>query len=216
MTKAKRETQFERVRRASRERRELERSELRRTILDQAAALFLERGYENFSMREIAGRIGYSATTIYRHFDDRDALLFAVVDQGFERFRLMLAEAAASTDDPRTRIKAIGRAYIRFGLENPAYYRLMFLQRSDYLHTTDSGGEAPRGASFDILRQAVQSGIDANFVRASDATAAGNYLWAAVHGIVALAIAGPHRECFATEDEIDRMLDLMFFGLAPR
>jgi AcrR family transcriptional regulator len=51
--------------------------------VDAAGALFLEQGYERFSLRKVAERIGYSPTTIYLYFRDKDDLLFTVVDEGF-------------------------------------------------------------------------------------------------------------------------------------
>src|ERR687895_21455 len=115
-------TQAERLREVSRRRREQEKEDLRRRILDAAAALFLEHGYEGLSMRQIAERIGYSATTIYRYYEDKDDLLFAIVQEGFLRFGKALARAAKSGEDPRRRFAALGHAYIEFGLKNPVYY----------------------------------------------------------------------------------------------
>src|SRR5919112_3798302 len=111
-------TQAERLREVSRRRRERQKDDLRRAILDAAAALFLEHGYEGLSMRQIAERIGYSATTIYRYYEDKDDLLFAIVQEGFLRFGQQLAKAAQSSDDPRERLPALGHAYIEFGLKN--------------------------------------------------------------------------------------------------
>src|SRR3954466_12950071 len=106
-------TRSERVRAASRQRRELQRTELRQLILDAAGALFLEQGYERFSMRNVAERIGYTATTISGYFANKDGLLCAVVDRGFERFGSALEAASASTSDPLDRLRALGRAYVR-------------------------------------------------------------------------------------------------------
>src|SRR5919112_1174148 len=111
-------TQAARLREVSRRRREQQKEDLRRTILDAAAGLFVEHGYEALSMRQIAERIGYSATTIYRYYEDKDDLLFAIVQDGFLRFGQQLAKAAQSSDDPRERLPALGHAYIEFGLKN--------------------------------------------------------------------------------------------------
>src|SRR4051812_23310226 len=106
-------TRAARVRAASLERRSLRKTELRQAILDAAGELFLEQGYERFSMRQVAERIGYTATTLYRYFDNKDSLVFAVVDRGFEEFGAALVAAATSTDDPLERLRELGRAYIR-------------------------------------------------------------------------------------------------------
>ncbi len=135
------ETRDERVRRASQARREQNKADLREQILAAAGEVFLERGYEQFSMRQVAERIGYSATTIYNYFENKDDLLFAVVDQGFERFSADLQAAAESETDPRDKLDAIGEAYVRFGLENPMYYELMFMRRTEFLLARPQRGE---------------------------------------------------------------------------
>src|SRR5215475_11529096 len=90
----------ERIRKASRNRREQEKEELRQTILKAAGELFLEQGYDRFSMRHLAETIGYSAATLYLYFRDKDDLLFTVVDEGYKRFVRQLATASTSSSDP--------------------------------------------------------------------------------------------------------------------
>ncbi len=182
-------TQTERVRQAIRHRQEQEKQELRHTILTAAGQLFLEQGYEHFSLRKVAERIGYSPTTIYLYFRDKDDLLFTVVDEGFTRFGQQLAAAAASTENPWERIIALGRAYISFGLEHPVYYQLMFMQRSDFLTRQQTGDGQTRIATFLVLQQAVQLAIDAGVLRPGDAKGYSDVFWALVHGMVSLAIS---------------------------
>src|SRR5260221_9833654 len=90
------DTQAQRLSLAIRHRQEREKQELRQAILAAAGELFLEQGYERFSMRKVAERIGYSPTTIYLYFRDKDDLLFTVIDDGFVRFGQQLALAAES------------------------------------------------------------------------------------------------------------------------
>ena len=184
-------TQAERLRQAIRHRQDQEKQELRQTILTTAAELFLEQGYNHFSLRKVAERIGYSPTTIYLYFHDKDDLLFTVVDEGFKRFGQQLAAAAASTADPWERIIALGRAYVAFGLQNPEYYQLMFMQRADFLTHQPEGADQPRLATFLVLQQAVQQAIDAGVLRPGDAENYSDVLWAQVHGMVSLAISLP-------------------------
>src|SRR5215469_546815 len=150
------ETQAQRLHRAIRHRRDQEKQELRQAILTAAGALFLEQGYERFSLRKVAERIGYSPTTIYLYFRDKDDLLFTVVEEGFVRFSQQLAAAAEGQVDPWERIIALGRAYVNFGLQNPVYYQLMFMQRADFLTHEQADKGQPRIATFVVLRQAVQ------------------------------------------------------------
>ena len=191
MKKSTTETQAVRLRKAIRHRQDQEKQELRQAILTAAGELFLEQGYERFSLRKVAERIGYSPTTIYLYFRDKDDLLFTVVDEGFVRFGQQLAAAAASTEDPWERLIALGRAYIAFGLQNPVYYQLMFMQRTDFLTQRQVGESQPRIASFRALQQTVQQAIDAGVLRPGDVESYSDVFWALVHGMVSLAISMP-------------------------
>ena len=191
MNKNRAGTQAQRLRQAIRHRQEREKQELRQAILAAAGELFLEQGYERFSLRKVAERVGYSPTTIYLYFRDKDDLLFTVVEEGFERFSHQLAAAAESQEDPWERLIALGRAYVAFGLQNPVYYQLMFMQRADFLMHTPVGESQPRIMSFGVLRQTVQQAIDAGVLRPGDAESYSDVLWALVHGMVSLAISMP-------------------------
>src|SRR2546421_1112815 len=191
MKKSTTSTQTERLRQAIRHRQVQEKQALRQTILTAAGELFLEQGYERFSLRKVAERIGYSPTTIYLYFHNKDDLLFTVVDEGFVRFGQQLAAAAESQEDPWERIIALGRAYVTFGLQNPVYYQLMFLQRTDFLTQRQVGESQPRIASFRVLQQTVQQAIDAGVLRPGDVESYSDVLWAVVHGMVSLAITMP-------------------------
>jgi AcrR family transcriptional regulator len=178
----------DRVRRASRRRRQDEKHASRDAILQAAADLFLEAGYEGFSLRRVAERAGFTAPTIYRHFEDRDALILAVTDEGFRRFTAALRAAAATPGSAAERIGALGRAYVRFGLEHPSHYRLMFMQRPDFLTSVPPGEAQTRLESFDVLRQTVAAGIAAGEL-AGEVETLSLVLWAHVHGITALALS---------------------------
>jgi len=191
MNKSRAGTQAQRLRQAIRHRQEREKQELRQAILAAAGELFLEQGYERFSLRKVAERVGYSPTTIYLYFRDKDDLLFTVVEEGFERFGQQLAAAAQSQEDAWERLIALGRAYVAFGLQNPVYYQLMFMQRADFLTHTPVGERQPRIMSFQVLRQTVQEAIDAGVLRPGDAESYSDVLWALVHGMVSLAISMP-------------------------
>src|SRR6266851_5514875 len=191
MNKSRAGTQAQRLRQAIRHRQEREKQELRKAILAAAGEVFLEQGYERFSLRKVAERVGYSPTTIYLYFRDKDDLLFTVVEEGFERFGQQLAAAAESEEDPWERLIALGRAYMAFGLQNPVYYQLMFMQRADFLMHTPVGESQPRIMSFQVLRQTVQQAIDAGVLRPGDVESYSDVLWALVHGMVSLAISMP-------------------------
>ena len=183
------QTRTERIRNKSARRREVQREALRQHILDAASNLFLSQGYENFSLRQVAEAVGYSATTIYLHFADKDALLFAVVLQGFEEFGQALQAAYDSAEETSARIEAIGRSYIRFGLEHPTYYRLMFMQRPEFLSRPHPEEQTPTIDAFGVLFKAVEEGLARGDFTPADPQTLAHLLWSGVHGIVALAIS---------------------------
>jgi len=113
------------------------------------------------------------------------------VDDAFTRFRGDLAEAAANTEDPWERLGRIGDAYIRFGLSHPSYYQMMFMWRVGDLLQAKQGENAPRLAAFRVLADAVRYAQSRGAVKPGDAEAYSDMLWAAMHGIVALAIHIP-------------------------
>jgi AcrR family transcriptional regulator len=185
-------TRDDRIRKGSRHRREQEKEELRQTILKVAGDLFLEQGYDHFSMRRVAEEIGYSVATLYLYFRDKDALLFAIVDEGFTIFAQQLEAEAIKSNDPWTRIGNLAQVYIDFGLRHPVYYQLMFLWRVDYLTQARPGEKQIRLEAFSVLEQAVQIAMDEKAMLPGDAHVYSDTLWAIMHGIVSLAITMPN------------------------
>jgi len=179
------------VHNASRERRAREKEALRESILRAAGEVFLERGYDGLSMRGVAERIGYTATTIYLYFKDKDDLLFALLDEGYADLSRRLAEAAAAEHDPLRRLTAIGRAYIAFGLERPLLYQVMFMRRADFLAARLKQRHETRINAFDVLQQAVTDALDAGALKPGDVMIYALSMWALVHGVVSLAITLP-------------------------
>jgi len=171
------------------ERREREREEVRRKILDAAQELFATEGYERVTMRRIAEAIEYSPTTIYLHFKDKDELVHELCQEDFAKLLAELARQKPAAD-PKAALVQLGLGYARFGLEFPNHYRFMFL-------TPFGSGHEPTGAglqAFEILRAAVAQAIASGGFRTNDVDTVAQVLWASVHGAVALLITyGPDK-----------------------
>jgi len=206
-------TRIERIRSASSQRREKEKQELHSAILNSAAHLFLEKGYDGFSMRQVAEQIGYSATTIYLYFEDKDDLLFSVVDQAYERFSHDLETAFESTPDPIQRIYKLGRAYVDFGLQNPVAYQLIFMQRPDFLTRWSTGSRKTRPLALSIFQQAVNKAAEAGAIHTSDVESQADALWASVHGLVALSISMPMFNSERIAKAVNEALDILVTGI---
>jgi AcrR family transcriptional regulator len=185
--------------------------DLRGEILRAAAALFVEN--RDFSLRQVAEKIGYSATTIYLHFKDKEELLFAICDQGFDVFDAALHAAYDSAKEPLDRIINMGRAYIHFGLTHPAHYRVMFQESQAYLLSAKLGEAAPRMASLFLLQQAVHEAIIAGQIKSTNPQATADTLNAAVHGVVSFGILNPLYDRARTEALAETMLAILRRGV---
>jgi AcrR family transcriptional regulator len=203
-------TRAERLREASQQRREQEKQEVRQAILAASSELFLEHGYANFSLRQVAEKIGYSPGTIYLYFQDKDAVLFTIMEEGVRRFGELLREAATITD-VRDRLAAISRAYVDFGLGYPTHYQLMFMQRTDFLvRDTDA---QPIIAIFELWKNVVEDAMKAGVLRMGDPVSTGDTLWALLHGVVSIAISMPRFDKKRVEEMVDTTLEMISTGL---
>jgi AcrR family transcriptional regulator len=170
------------------ERREREKEEIRKKILDAARELFEAEGYDNVTMRRIAEAIEYSPTTIYLHFEDKDDLVRALCHEDFGRLleALSLLPPAA---DPVEAIRQLGRAYVGFALNNPNHFRFMFMSPA---HKNETHGPGDPGwRSFGALLEAVQRAVAAGRFRKLDPLTAAQILWMNVHGIACALITLP-------------------------
>lgn len=220
-------TRVARTRAASLERREARKRELREEILRAASTEFLEHGPENFSLRRVAERIGYSPTTIYLYFQNKEDLLLSTVQDGFQSFDRTIQEAVEGASDAPSKLEAIGRAYIEFGLANPALYRLMFMQPSnDFALPRLLGiGSSPedleaaptqplhhRVVAQELLLSTVREGIEGGYFRSGEPVLLADALWAGVHGLVSLAVS-PMMAPENAERVVEPLLQTLIQGL---
>lgn len=173
---------------------------------------------EGLSMREMAKAAGVSHTAAYRHFQDKRALLEAVAVEGFEE---MLSASRVAGDgapvDARAQLKAIGLAYVRFGLMHPRRLAHMFDAVSQP-HATEALAKA--GAQlFDLLLQRVDAGQREGAFRADDARQLAHACWAMVHGLATLLGVGilrvPGTDPDALLQNAAQSLDVFLDGMGP-
>lgn len=172
-----------------------EKENLRNLILESSAKLLLEKGYEKFSLRQVAESIGYSATTIYLYFKDKDELLFSVILEGFKIFYEMLVEASQKKQKLEDKLKNVGIAYIKFAINNPSYYQVMFMQRSDLILKEGVDIEnTPMVKSLKLLEELVEKCIKEGVLKThneKDSNYFVRIIWSVVHGVASLYIAMP-------------------------
>lgn len=183
---------------------ERERLAKRTAILDAARELFVERGIEAVTLREVAQKVEYSTTAIYVHFKDKQDLIEQMVREDFGKFAGALL-AMKDIPDPLARLVALGKAYLDFALSMPRHYTLLFLtpaaEAYDAPRHDDAGIEG-----FDLLRGTVAQCIAQKLFRPeyTDANGIALGIWSLVHGLVSLLITKgdhPHFQ-WAKPDEL--------------
>src|SRR5688572_30965197 len=103
--------------------------DLRRALVEEAVRTIQTHGVETLTLRTVGERLGVSRTALYRHFADKPALLAAVGREGFRMLRLTLTEAWEQNGRGRDGFEAMGIAYVRFAVDHPSHYRVMFGDR---------------------------------------------------------------------------------------
>jgi AcrR family transcriptional regulator len=181
------------------------RGDLPQALVGAALDLLCQDGAEAISLRAVARRAGVSAMAPYRHYEDKEALLAAVAALGFERFReaLIAADAAAPAGQA---LVAQAQAYVRFAMDNPALFRLMFGPMDLGLHPDlCAAGEA----AYAVLAQRVAADTPTEADR--DARALG--CWSLVHGLAMLMLDGRVRgKMPASIDDVTRRVAEAMLG----
>jgi AcrR family transcriptional regulator len=192
--------------------------DLRAALLDAALDVLTEIGPQGLTIREVARRAGVSHAAPYRHFADRDELILAVVEQGFETMQhTMQTEKAAAPADPVSQFAASGMAYIAFALQHPAYYRVMF--SGDLLSSTGdlSLQHTSRQALQDMISNITQC-QQLGLVRKGDPVTQALTILSTIHGFVSLVndnrIGHIMDKSYSLERIRDDVLRMIFEGLA--
>src|SRR5687767_9825866 len=140
---------------------------LRRGLLDEALATIRTEGVDGLTLREIGARAGVSRTALYRHFADKRALLAVVATEGFRTLREQLVAAWEEGGRGPAAFEAMGVAYVRFAVANPAHYRVMFGRFVDALPREPELATEGEGA-FRALVDAVAALQQEGLLRADD------------------------------------------------
>ncbi len=164
--------------------------DLRNALLEATLVLIEEKGINAFTIREVAKRAGVSHAAPYRHFKDKEALLFTVAREGFD---LMVSEtkkrSAKYPDDPLARFQLSGLSYIDFAISHPSHYRVMFYTGENKDRFPDDL-VASSTESFRLLLDTIRECQEKNIIKPGDPNEFALSAWAIVHGYAKLYIDG--------------------------
>jgi AcrR family transcriptional regulator len=187
--------------------------QLRNEIVEAARELLAESGSEHaVTLRAVARRVGIAAPSIYAHFETPEQIVQAVVAETFGALVDHLEAARTGKTDPRERLLASCRAYLTFGAQQPALYRLIFSQP---LPSPDAGDSVQEGVAmaapadpetaaavervrartgadaFGLLIADVSDAVSAGASHAHDILTTATALWVSLHGLVVLRATAP-------------------------
>ena len=187
-------------------------------LLTEARDLYLEQGFGRFSLREVARRAGVSAAAVYRHYDGKEALLRQVCAEGFRIFSSYLLRALSGAT-PRERMVLCSRQYLRFAIEHPRDYRVIFMGGSDDFAALVPTGEGYETApTFQFLVDRVRECMQAGIIGKGDPITTAALVWANVHGLSSLRLSG-HLARAGSDEQFARFYDdaveRLLAGLAP-
>jgi len=187
--------------------------DLRSALLRGAVDIIAGEGVENLSLRSLAKGCGVSQTAPYRHFEDKNALLAALAEEGFIELTAAMTNARGMAKDEADALKQIGKAYIQWGMKYPEKYRLMFssgiANRCSY-EPLNRAGEAAYKALLDVFENAIARGV----FRDQDPSMLSNTAWAMVHGLATLSVDRFSDQCGGDwmQGQIDFALDQLVKG----
>jgi AcrR family transcriptional regulator len=170
------------------ERKEKQKLEIRKLILEASMKLFVEEGFEAVTIRKIADLIEYSPTTVYLYFKDKDEIFYSLHDEGFEKLQ-EFNRNLPSIQNPLVRLHKMGENYIRFGMDHREYYNLMFIQSEPMDKISELGCDwAPGDTALARLKETVTECMEKGYLAKGDPEQVSLSVWSFVHGLVSLAI----------------------------
>ena len=153
-----------------------------------AAKLFAELGYGGVTLRSVAKELGVSPMTPYRYFENKEELFAMVRTEAFRRFADVQRDALIGIEDPGDALRELGRAYVSFALDEPDAYHAMFdslqAQAGSYPEL-----DAEQVRAFSYLHAAVEEAVATGRMK-GDPLQRAHMLWAQMHGLVSLHLAG--------------------------
>ena len=187
--------------------------QLRAEIIAAARALLASAGdADAVSIRAVADAVGVTSPSIYLHFEDKTALLTAVVADVFAELDDAMLSAARGLDDPMDQLRAYGLAYVQFALSHPAHYRIAAMDPCP----TPEVDHVIASSAFAHLNQTVTDCMQAGIFKQGDPLPITLQLWAAVHGIASLMITKPFLPWGDVDATVDRVLCAAALGIAAR
>jgi AcrR family transcriptional regulator len=192
-------------------RREREIQELRSSIIDQSWKIIIEEGWQALSIRKIADAIEYSVPVIYKHFENKEAILEHFSREGFEILSEHISQALDNLDDPVQKLSAIARAYWEFAAQHTPHYRIMFGLGIPHCEAIQSSTEMKETSGYmlqaisEILENVKNKKIDRHHMLKA--------FWSTLHGFIAIELLSNNVISAEVPELVRDIVDVFIFTL---
>lgn len=161
--------------------------DFRQRACEVSMRLFVEEGYEGFTLRALAKELGCSHATPYRYFAGKPEIFATVRAEGFRRFAAFLRARLAPIADPLDRVRALARAYFDFSVEQAAAFTIIFEMGQPHPSEYPFVAEAARDA-WSVLYGTIRAAVEAGALE-GDPNELAHTMWAGIHGVATLHLA---------------------------
>jgi AcrR family transcriptional regulator len=200
------------------ERRDREKKEHRQRILDVALQIITKEGFAALSMRKLAEKIEYSAASIYLHFRNRDEIARELSEVGLSQLLEFLTVAAQEKDAVK-RLRAVGEAYVDFGLTHSEMYRLIFMSDAAYIEAAfaEKGENDAGNKAYQILLNIAEDLRRSGYYRGKAASnEVADMIWTTWHGIISLKLTCTYFPMTPVETLVALMTKTLVEGLGVK
>ena len=156
--------------------------DIRRKILDETRQLLIEKGINDLSIRMISRSVGCSVGTIYFYFENKDVLVHALIEEGFELMVDRQENGTNATAAPADKLRQICRVYFDFAMENPEYYEIMFSLNPERMARYPAEKYRRARRSLEIFADAIKEAAPHD----DDSYMTAHLVWTFLHGVITM------------------------------
>lgn len=162
---------------------------LRNEILEVSRELLIEHGFGKLSMRNIARRANVTATSIYLHFDNKDDLLLALIEESIEHLKEKLVQELDPSKDLIRQLEDLARCYIDFALEHPQEYEIIYMVRPEEMPEYPKEKFQQIRSAYELSAEIIKRGQREGGIDVDDPLVSAYTLWAQLHGVVSVILS---------------------------
>lgn len=185
---------------------------LRNEILEVSRDLLIQQGFGKLTMRNIAKRANVTATSIYLHFESKEDLLLTLIEESIEHLKEHLLEEIESSKELIQQLEDLARAYVRFALDNPQEYEIIYMVRPEEMPQYPKEKFQQIRSAYELLAEIIERGKQNDQIDVGDSLISAYTLWAQLHGVVSVILSKRLDTRIPEDDFIDQAIENIIQG----